>query len=38
MAVYSSIAGIYHVLVRAAGSVPGIVHDSESVLDQYFFE
>ena len=38
MTIYSSIADIDHVLVRAAGSVPGEVHDSESVLDQYFFE
>lgn len=31
--VYYSIVCIYHMLVRAAGSVPGIEHDSESVLD-----
>lgn len=33
MTVYYSIVCIYHMLVRAAGSVPGIEHDSESVLD-----
>lgn len=38
MTVCYSIVCIYHMLVRAAGSVPAIEHDSESVLDQYFSE
>ena len=38
MTVCYSVVYMYHMLVRTAGSVPAIEHDSESVLDQYFFE